>query len=73
MQKYPSGTIYRRPFPKTLGKCISLPYGILKAETTSMLATKNGSKILPKKFLRQSGKSIASIMIPVYPSALGIV
>jgi len=42
MQKYPSGTIYRRPFPNTLGKCISLPYGIPKAETASMLATKNG-------------------------------
>ena len=42
MQIYPFGTIYRRPFPNTLGKCISLPYGILKAETASMLATKTG-------------------------------
>jgi hypothetical protein len=25
MQKYPSGTIYRRPFPNTLGRCTSLP------------------------------------------------
>jgi hypothetical protein len=42
MQKYPSGTIYGRPFPNILGKCISLPYGILKADTASMLATKTG-------------------------------
>jgi len=42
MQKYPSGTIYRRHFPNTIGICKSLPYGLLKAETASMLATKNG-------------------------------
>jgi hypothetical protein len=42
MQKYPSGTTYRRPFPNTLGICTSLPYGIPKAETASMLATKTG-------------------------------
>jgi hypothetical protein len=42
MQKYPSGTIYRHPFPSTLGICTSLPYRILKAETASMLATKIG-------------------------------
>jgi hypothetical protein len=40
MQKYPSGTICKRPFPNTLGICTSLPYGILKVETASMLATK---------------------------------
>jgi hypothetical protein len=60
MQKYPFGTIYRRPFPNTPGKCISLLYGILKLETASMLATKIGQLILPKKIPRQSGKSIAS-------------
>jgi hypothetical protein len=45
MQKYPSrrsGTIYRYPFPNTLGICTSLPYGIQKAEIASMLATKTG-------------------------------
>jgi hypothetical protein len=42
MQKYPSGTIYRCPFPNTFGRCTSLPYGILKAETASMLATRIG-------------------------------
>jgi hypothetical protein len=36
MQKYPSGTIYRRLFPDSLGICRSLPYEILKAETASM-------------------------------------
>jgi hypothetical protein len=35
MQKNPSATIYRCPFPNTLGRCTSLPYGILKAETAS--------------------------------------
>jgi hypothetical protein len=40
MQKYPSGTIHRRPFPNTIEICTSLPYGILKVETASVLATK---------------------------------
>ena len=45
MQEYLSGTICRRPFPNTLGICISLPYGILKAETASMLATKLAKRV----------------------------
>jgi hypothetical protein len=40
--EYLSGTIYRRPFPNTLGRCTSLPYVITKAENTSMLATRTG-------------------------------
>jgi hypothetical protein len=40
MPKYPAGTIYRRPFPNTLGKCISLPWNT--EETASMLARKTG-------------------------------
>jgi hypothetical protein len=42
MQKSPFGRIYRCPFPNTLGICTSLLYGILEAETASMLATKTG-------------------------------
>jgi hypothetical protein len=41
-----------------------LPYGLLKAETASMLAKKVGWKNLPKKLLRQSGKSITFITTP---------
>jgi hypothetical protein len=40
MQKYPFGTINKHPFPNTLGKCTTLPYGTLKAEIASVLATK---------------------------------
>jgi hypothetical protein len=47
MQEYPSETVYKRPFPNTLGICTSLPYGILKAATASMLATETGQKSLP--------------------------
>jgi hypothetical protein len=43
-KKYPSGTIYRRPFPNTHGRCTSLPCGILKAEIASMLATQTEAK-----------------------------
>jgi hypothetical protein len=43
---------------------IAIVYGILKAETASMLVTKTDKKNLRKKFLRQSGKSIAFIMTP---------
>ena len=43
---------------------IAIVYGILKAETASMLVTKTDKKNLRKKFLRQSGKSIASITTP---------
>ena len=42
MQKYASGTIYRRPFPNILGICTSLPDGITKTGTALMLATKSG-------------------------------
>jgi hypothetical protein len=57
MQKYPSGTIYRRPFPNKLARCTSLPYGTLKAETASMLATRSWLKELAKEIF---GKSIYS-------------
>jgi len=56
MQKYPSKTIYRHHFPKILGICRSLQYGVLKAETASMLATKTGKNSLPKQCLSQVGK-----------------
>jgi len=67
LQKYPSGTLYRRPFPNTLGICTSMPYGTWNTEGRKCLNACN--KIgLPKTFLRQSGNSIA--FIDPYPSAL---
>jgi hypothetical protein len=56
--------------PNTFGRCTSLPYGIRKAEIASMLAAKIGKKRLPKKFLRQSGRSITFITTPTSISAL---
>jgi ankyrin repeat protein len=51
MQKYPSGTRYRHPFPSRLGICTSLPYGILKAEGRNCLnaCNKNWLKELAKE------------------------
>jgi hypothetical protein len=54
MQKYPSGTIYRRHFPDTLRICRSLPYGTPKAETAYNI---DGIQGLAKEILRQSGSS----------------
>ena len=48
--EYPSELIYRHPFPNTLGICTSLPYGILKAGTASMLATKLAKRACQRNF-----------------------
>jgi len=58
MRKCPSGITYKYHFPNTPGDCRrSLPYGTPRARSASMLTTKTGYNNLPKKSLRQSGKT----------------
>ena len=68
MQKYPSGTIYRRPFPNTLGICTSLQIWTSKGRNCSLL-NKKWLKNLAKE-IPEAKWEINCIHNDPYPSAL---
>ena len=58
MPKYPSGRLYRRPFPNTLEICTWLPSGILRQKLHQCLRQKL-AKVKATKFTRFTDKAIS--------------